>query len=75
LIDQFLLISFIYSIDQKKVLHESYLGVVVVQEDGWHRWQQWCRRRLASTVKVVTSGVESGGYLESFGMKSETTRG
>jgi hypothetical protein len=33
LIDQFLLISFIYSIDQKKVLHESYLGVVVVTEE------------------------------------------
>jgi hypothetical protein len=48
---------------------------VVVQEDGWHRWQQWCRRRLASTAKVVTSGVESGACLESFGMKSETTWG
>jgi hypothetical protein len=37
------------------------------------RWR--CRRQsAASTVAAVTNRVESGGDIESFGMKSEMTQ-
>jgi hypothetical protein len=39
----------------------------------WRRWRR--RKRPASTAAVATDGVESGGDLESFEMKSETTQG
>jgi hypothetical protein len=39
------------------------------------RWRFPCTHDRASTVAKEAGGVESGGYLESFGMKSETTWG
>jgi hypothetical protein len=75
-------ISFIYSIDQNKVLREPYLDVVVVVEEevgvdggnnaGGGQRRRWRRRRRrpASTTVVTT-----GGDLECFGMKSEMTWG
>jgi hypothetical protein len=63
------------------VLRKPYLGVaaVVVEEagdggagGGWRRRRWWRRRRPAP---VATDRVESDGDLESFGMKSEMTRG
>jgi hypothetical protein len=46
-------------------LCKPYLGVAVVVT---------CWRRAALTVAVAIGGVESGGDLESFEMKSETTQ-
>jgi hypothetical protein len=80
LIDQSLLILFIYSINQKKVLHEPYLSVVAVAEEeasvdggsgtgGGRRRARWWHMRRA----VATGGVESDEDLETLGMKSEMT--
>jgi hypothetical protein len=50
-------------------LHKTYLNVVAVE------WRRWRRRYTVSTVAMATDGVESGGDLESFGMKNEMTQG
>jgi hypothetical protein len=83
LIDQSLLISFIHLF--KSIKREGFVQTVPRcggggGGGGCHIQWWWNRRRPALTVAVATSGVESGrvesgGDLESFGMKSETTRG
>jgi hypothetical protein len=68
------------------ILRKPYLSVATVVEEetdvdsngdtgGQRRQWRWHMRRPASTVAVVTGGVESGRDLESFRIKSKMTRG
>jgi hypothetical protein len=57
-------------------LREPYLGVAAVaEEEADVDGGGGDRQSAASTVVVATGRVESGGDLESFGMKSKMTRG
>jgi hypothetical protein len=48
---------------------------VVAEEEAGVNGGGGDRQSATSTTAVATGRVESGGDLESFGMKSETTRG
>jgi hypothetical protein len=48
---------------------------VVAEEEAGVNGDGGDRQSATSTTAVATGRVESGGDLESFGMKSETTRG